>query len=89
MSRMVHCVKLNVEAEGLDRPPLPGDLGRRIHEQISKQAWQNWLRQQTMLINEYRLSPMDPKARKFLEEQTEKYLFGDGSQLLLDFRAPG
>ncbi len=89
MSRMVHCVKLNVEAEGLDRPPLPGDLGRRIHEQISKQAWQNWLRQQTMLINEYRLSPMDPKARKFLEEQTEKYLFGDGSQLPPDFRAPG
>jgi len=70
---MVHCVKLGREAEGLDRPPYPGDLGKRIYENASKQAWQDWLRHQTMLINENRLSPMDPKARKFLEEQAPSY----------------
>jgi Fe-S cluster biosynthesis and repair protein YggX len=76
---MVHCVKLGQEAEGLDRPTYPGELGKRIYENISKVAWQQWLRQQTMLINEYRLTPIDPKARKFLEEQMEKFLFGEGS----------
>ena len=79
MSRMVHCVKLGQEAEGLDRQPYPGALGKRIFEQVSKTAWQQWLRHQTMLINEYRLTPIEPKARKFLEEEMEKYLFGTGS----------
>jgi Fe-S cluster biosynthesis and repair protein YggX len=78
MSRMVQCVKLQREAEGLDRAPYPGALGQRLFDQVSKEAWQQWLRQQTMLINEYRLSPLDPKARKFLEEQMERYFFGDG-----------
>ncbi|MCG6863366.1 MAG: oxidative damage protection protein [Chromatiaceae bacterium] len=86
MSRMVHCSKLHREAEGLDRQPYPGDLGKRIFENVSKPAWQDWLRQQTMLINEYRLSPMDPKARKFLEEQMEKFFFGEGSDLPPDFK---
>lgn len=81
MSRMVNCVKLGREAEGLDRPPYPGELGRRIHEHVSKEAWQQWLRHQTMLINEYRLTPFEPKARKFLEEQMEQYFFGEGSSL--------
>lgn len=76
MPRMVQCVYLNKEAEGLDRPPYPGELGKRIWQNISKEAWQLWLRHQTMLINEYRLSPIDPKARKFLEEEMEKFLFG-------------
>jgi Fe-S cluster biosynthesis and repair protein YggX len=89
MSRMVHCAKLHREAEGLDRPPYPGELGKRVFEGVSKQAWQDWLRQQTMLINEYRLSPMDPKARVFLEEQMEKFLFGDGSDLPPDYRPQG
>lgn len=80
MSRIVHCVKLGQEAEGLDRPPYPGDLGRRVFEQVSKPAWAEWLRHQTMLINENRLSPMDPKARKFLEEQMERYFFGEGAE---------
>jgi Fe-S cluster biosynthesis and repair protein YggX len=80
MSRTVHCIKLGQEAEGLDRPPYPGDLGRRVFEQVSKQAWAEWLRHQTMLINENRLSPMDPKARKFLEEQMERYFFGEGAE---------
>jgi Fe-S cluster biosynthesis and repair protein YggX len=81
MSRLVHCSKLGREAEGLDRQPYPGDLGRRIFEQVSKQAWGDWLRHQTMLINENRLSPMDPKARKFLEEQMERYFFGEGAEM--------
>jgi Fe-S cluster biosynthesis and repair protein YggX len=81
MTHMVHCVKLGREAEGLDRPPYPGDLGKRIHAQVSKQAWQDWLRHQTMLINENRLSPMDPKSRKFLEEQMDKFFFGEGAEM--------
>ena len=76
MTRMVQCTYLDKEAEGLDRPPYPGDLGKRIWQHISKEAWQLWLRHQTMLINEYRLTPVDPKARKFLEEEMEKFLFG-------------
>ncbi|MGD2082148.1 MAG: oxidative damage protection protein [Chromatiales bacterium] len=81
MSRVVHCVKLNREAEGLDRPPYPGEIGKRIYENVSKEAWQQWLRHQTMLINENRLSPMDPKARKFLEEQMERFFFGEGAEV--------
>ena len=77
MTRMVHCVKLDKEAEGLDRPTYPGDLGKRIYLNISKEAWQSWVNHQTMLINEYRLTPVDPKARKFLEEEMEKFLFTD------------
>jgi len=76
---MVQCTKLRREAEGLDRQPYPGDLGKRIFENVSKQAWQDWLGQQTMLINEYRLSPMDPEACRFLEEQMEKFFFGEDS----------
>lgn len=81
MARMVTCVKLNKEAEGLDRPTYPGDLGKRIFENVSKEAWQSWVGHQTMLINEYRLTPVDPKARKFLEEEMEKYFFGGGSDM--------
>ena len=88
MSRTLHCVKLNKEAEGLDRVPYPGDLGKRIFENVSKEAWQQWLRQQTMLINEYRLSPMDPKARTFLEEQMEKFFFGEGAETPPDYVPP-
>lgn len=86
MGEVVNCVKLKCEAEGLDRSPYPGELGQRILENVSKQAWQDWLRHQTMLINEYRLSPIDPKSRKFLEEQMENFFFGDGSDAPPDFR---
>lgn len=79
MSRTVHCVKLDKESEGLEYPPYPGDLGQRIFEQVSKEAWQQWLAHQTMLINENRLSPVDPEARKFLETEMQKFLFGEGS----------
>lgn len=88
MSRMVNCVLLGKEAEGLDIPPYPGELGKRIFEHVSKQAWQEWIKHQTMLINEYRLTPIDPKARKFLEEEMEKFFFGDGSNLPDEFVAP-
>jgi len=80
MSRTVQCVKLGKEAEGLDRPTYPGDLGQRIFDNVSKEAWQQWLQHQTMLINEYRLTPVEPKARKFLEEEMEKFFFGGGSE---------
>ncbi len=84
MTRMVHCARLQREAEGLDFAPWPGELGQRIYREISKQAWQEWLAHQTMLINENRLSPMDPAARRFLTGQMEQFLFGDGAE-----RPPG
>ena len=88
MSRMVFCHKLQKEGEGLDRPPLPGELGQRVYAQISKEAWQQWLQQQTILINENRLSPVAPASRKFLAEQMEAFLFGDGIELPDTFVAP-
>jgi len=78
MARMVKCVKLGKEAEGLDRPVYPGELGKRIFENVSKEGWQQWMQQQTILINENRLTPFEPKAREFLEQQMEKFFFGEG-----------
>jgi Fe-S cluster biosynthesis and repair protein YggX len=86
VTRMVQCVLLGTEAEGLDRPPYPGELGQRIFDNVSKRAWQRWLGHQTMLINEYRLTPIEPKARKFLETEMEKFFFGDGSEAPPDFK---
>lgn len=79
MTRNVHCVLLKREAPGLDRAPYPGALGQRIFNEVSREAWTGWVRHQTMLINEYRLSPVEPKARKFLVSEMEKYFFGGGS----------
>ncbi len=79
MARTVRCVLLGEELPGLERAPYPGELGKRIYEQVSQQAWQQWLRHQTMLINEYRLSVIEPKARKFLEEEMQKFFFGEGA----------
>ncbi|MCG2635293.1 MAG: oxidative damage protection protein [Gammaproteobacteria bacterium] len=81
MTRQVQCAKLGREAEGLARPPYPGVLGRRIFEEISKEAWDLWLARQTMLINENRLSLVDPDTRKFLGEQMEAFLFGEGGEV--------
>ena len=86
MSRTVNCALLGVEAEGLDRPPYPGELGQRIFENVSREAWQRWLGHQTMLINEYRLSPIEPRAREFLEQEMEKFFFGGGSEAPPDFK---
>ncbi|MDM8547417.1 oxidative damage protection protein [Candidatus Venteria ishoeyi] len=88
MSRMVQCAKLGKEAEGLKFPPYPGDLGKKIYENISNEAWQQWVRHQTMLINEYRLSPVDPKARKMIEGEMEKFLFGEGAAAPEGFTPP-
>lgn len=88
MMAKVHCVRLGKEVEGLKVAPYPGDLGKRIYENVSQQAWQEWLQHQTMLINEYRLTPVEPKSRKFLEEEMEKFFFGDGSARPEQFVSP-
>jgi Fe-S cluster biosynthesis and repair protein YggX len=88
MSRTVHCVILKHEAEGLDLPPYPGELGKRIFEHVSKQAWQDWLEHQKRLINEMRLNLMDPKARKYLAEQMERHFFGAGADEASGFVPP-
>ena len=88
MSRMVQCVVLRREAEGLMRVPYPGELGQRIYDNVSKEAWGQWLQHQTMLINEYRLSPIEPKARQFLVAEMEKFLFGEGSSRPDEFVPP-
>ena len=77
MARMVKCIKLHIEAEGLERPPYPGALGQRIFANVSKSAWQQWIRLQTMLINEHRLTPFEPQARQFLEQEMEQFFFGE------------
>jgi Fe-S cluster biosynthesis and repair protein YggX len=82
---MVNCIKLGKEAEGLDRMPYPGKLGQRIFDNVCKEAWQLWMQHQTMLINEYRLSVIEPKAREFLESEMEKFFFGNGSEAPEDF----
>ena len=79
MPRMVNCIKLGREAEGLDFPPYPGELGKKIFENVSKEAWQQWIRHQTMLVNENRLNLADPQARTYLMEQMERYFFGGGN----------
>lgn len=88
MPRTVYCTYLKREAEGLERVPYPGELGQRIYDNISKAAWQQWLAHQTMLMNEYRLSPIEPKARRFLAEEMEKFLFGTGSAKPDEFVEP-
>jgi Fe-S cluster biosynthesis and repair protein YggX len=87
VTRVVQCAYLKREAPGLDRPPYPGELGKRVYESISKEAWSRWLQHQTMLINEYRLTPIEPKARKFLEGEMEKFLFGVGAKPPEGYRA--
>jgi len=77
----VNCSKLKKELEALDYQPYPGDIGKKILENISAEAWQMWMGHQTMLINEMRLTPVDPKARKFLEEEMEKFLFSEGAKV--------
>ena len=79
MSRTVHCVRLKREAPGLAFVPWPGSLGKRVYDEVSQQAWAEWLAHQTMLINENRLSPLDPKTRAFLEAEMQKFLFGEGA----------
>ncbi|MGE0387619.1 MAG: oxidative damage protection protein [Gammaproteobacteria bacterium] len=88
MTRTVQCVKLGREAEGLKFAPYPGPLGQRVFQNVSQEAWQMWLQHQTMLINEYRLTPIDPQNRKFLEAEMEKFFFGEGSEAPKEFIPP-
>ena len=85
MVRMVQCVKLRREAEGLDYPPYPGELGKRIYEKVSREAWAGWIKHQTMLVNENRLNLADIKARKYLAEQMEAHFFGAGAEKPLGY----
>ena len=85
MSRTIKCVLLGEGAEGMDYAPYPGELGVRIYNNVSKEAWQKWLAHQTILINEYRLSPIEPEARQFLATEMEKYFFGGGSEAPKEF----
>ena len=88
MSRKVFCQKLNIEAPGLAFQTWPGELGKRVFDNISQQAWDQWVNHQTMLINEYRLNPMDPKAKEMIVGEMEKFLFGEGSEKPEDFVPP-
>jgi Fe-S cluster biosynthesis and repair protein YggX len=88
MPRTVYCQYLKREAPGLERVPYPGELGKRIYESISAEAWAAWVRHQTMLINEYRLSPIEPKARAFLVEEMQKFLFDGGSSKPAEYVEP-
>jgi len=85
MSRTVNCVIMKTEAEGLDYAPYPGDLGQRVYDNVSKEGWQRWLAHQTMLMNEYRLTPIEPEARQFLATEMEKFFFGEGSEKPKEF----
>ncbi|HEY7840583.1 MAG TPA: oxidative damage protection protein [Gammaproteobacteria bacterium] len=88
MTRTVQCVKLGRELPGLAKPPWPGELGKRIFENVSQEAWRQWVAHQTMLINEYRLTPIEPKAREFLVKEMEKFFFGDGSEKPKEYVPP-
>ena len=88
MARNVKCVKLGREAEGLDFPPYPGELGKRIWENVSKEAWAGWLKHQTMLVNENRLNLADSRARKYLAQQMESYFFGGGADRPMGYVPP-
>jgi Fe-S cluster biosynthesis and repair protein YggX len=86
---MVKCIKLGREAEGLDFPPVPGELGKRLWESVSKEAWQQWQKHQTMLVNENRLNLADVRARKYLLSQMESYFFGEGADQPAGYVPPG
>jgi len=88
MARTVHCIKLNKEAEGMDFPPVPGELGKKIYESVSKEAWAAWMKHQTMLVNENRLNLADLRARKYLAQQMEKHFFGDGADAAMGYVPP-
>jgi Fe-S cluster biosynthesis and repair protein YggX len=88
MARTVNCIKLGKEAEGLDFPPYPGELGKRLYENVSKEAWAAWLKHQTMLLNENRLNLADARARQYLARQMEKHFFGEGADAAAGYVPP-
>jgi Fe-S cluster biosynthesis and repair protein YggX len=88
MSRIVNCLKLKKELPGLDLPPYPGDMGTRIWQEISKEAWQNWMDVQTRLVNENRLNLADARARQYLARQMESHFFGEGADAAQGYVPP-
>jgi Fe-S cluster biosynthesis and repair protein YggX len=88
VARTVNCVKLGCEAEGLDYAPYPGELGKKIYDSVSKEAWQQWIRMQTMIINENRLNMADPRHREYLADQMQKYFFGGPLDQLSGYKPP-
>ena len=88
MAREIFCDYFKKELEGLDRPPYPGEIGQRIYNSVSKQAWKMWIEHQTMLINENKLSMVNPESRKYLQEEMNKFFFGEGSQKPKEYIPP-
>lgn len=88
MSRMVQCVKLGREAEGLDKPPFKGELGKRVFENVSKDAWKLWLTHSTMLINEFRLDLMSDAGQRIWMTELEKFFWGEGAALPPEYVPP-
>ncbi len=88
MARTVQCIKLNKEAEGLDFPPVPGEMGKKLYLSVSKEAWQAWLKHQTMLVNENRLNLADQRAREYLKRQMENHFFGSGADVAQGYVPP-
>jgi Fe-S cluster biosynthesis and repair protein YggX len=88
MSRKIFCAKLQMEADGLDYVPYPGELGQRIYKTISQQVWGEWLQRQTMFINENRFNLSEPQAREFLVKEMESFLFGNGGEAPAGFVPP-
>ena len=88
MARMIQCIKLKKEAEGLDFPPYPGELGKKLWEGVSKEAWKQWLEHQKMLVNENRLNLADARARQYLARQMEKHFFGEGADVAQGYVPP-
>jgi Fe-S cluster biosynthesis and repair protein YggX len=88
MSRMVQCVKLGREAEGLEKPPIKGELGKKVFENVSKEAWKMWLEHSKMLINEFRLDLMSEAGQRIWMTELEKYFWGEGAQLPPEYVAP-
>jgi Fe-S cluster biosynthesis and repair protein YggX len=86
MPRMVHCIKLGREAEGLEKPPLKGPVGQKIFENVSKEAWQQWLEHSKMLINEYRLDLVSESGQRIWFTELEKYFWGEGSKVPDQFK---
>ncbi len=89
MPRMVNCVKFGKELPGLEKPPIPGELGQRVFENVSAQGWDLWKDQIIILINHYGLNMADPRAQAFLNEQMEDFFFGEGAQMPDDWTPPG
>ena len=88
MARMVQCVKLGRELEGLDKPPFAGELGQRIYDNVSKDAWKLWTQHMTMIVNEFRLSMANPESQKVIMEQMEQFFFGEGAALPPEYKPP-